>query len=1288
MDSNEYNNMKVVAKKCLSECVCKNKTDALSLKRIIKNDIKFLKSEYKKALLSDSVSYDDREKTEWLKNNFYAVEEKASEILHELKYHTFLQATYLKGERIPRFYVSFMMYISKLNTSLDEAKVDAFVNATEINADSRPDFSDLYSFEILFTGAVISAFASAVKTAGGFLNMSSELIGNFFISLKYMSVHCFEKSFEKSKTEELLRKDPLGFYSSMTVETKDYYRSRVAKLSKMRKISEADFAKEILEKSRAAAEYKKRHVGYYLYPQKTKTAGFIYFFTLFFLILLFVILLYSTLFSLKETGVFLQLSVLIVSVFPLWEASKLICDRVFAKLLYAPPIPSLELESIPDTNGVLVVVTTLLFGEKKDKQLFDKLEKMYLSCGMKNVYFGILGDFCDAEEKILPEDSKIYDYALNRISALNKKYNGSFYLFLRERSFCESEKIYMGYERKRGAVCDLTAFLVGRTNSFVKCDALMPESICQNIRYCITLDADTNMYADSVRKLCGIMLHPLNTPEYDDNGVVKEGIGIFQPEVCTELFSGRKTGFSRIFCSTTGIDVYSFSDYDIYGKLFGRSSFCGKGIFDKYAFEKAVNSENNSFPEKTVLSHDILEGARLGCVMSGDVKFTDGFPSNELSYLKRHHRWARGDFQNLLFLKERVKRNGKAYNNPTSALSRFKLFDNVRRESASVLSFILIVLSGFVPEKTVFPIFLAGTMQFIIPAVFDLISVLSFSRASLTVRRFFASGVFVNVYNGILCEGLRLGMLPAHAATTANAYARSFYRMFFSKRKMLEWVTASESERDAGELLSYVSKNLFGAIIGTLLFIFSNNGFVKLCGFLWFVFPVVLYFLSKEKESPYSLPKISESEKTILKDYVADMWKYFSENTGVAENYIPPDNVQLSPTRKTAHRTSPTNIGLYLLSIIAARDFGLITTEEMYEKTQRFIRTIGQLQKHEGLLYNWYDTRTLKVLEEKYVSSVDCGNYLACLVAAKEGLLEYVNEKPELLDICLDIEKQISESNVEKLYNKRRELFSFGIVFEGDKEKLLPGCFDMLMSEARTLSFFAVAKRKIPYKHYFKLSRNLVKANDRIGVSSWTGTAFEYFMPALFMPTVKGSLMYEALRFSFFLQRKRKGKGKKSEVFGISESCYNEYDNSGNYCYKAFGIPVLGVKAGLEKDLVISPYSSFLFLPLNVPIPLENLNKIKNEGGYGEYGFYEAFDFTGKRGGKHGKFVKCYMSHHVGMSIIAAANACMDGIFVKRFMRDKMMQSVSELFEEKIPTDAPVRKVSVVTVEEKPKRSL
>ena len=1035
-------------------------------------------------------------------------------------------------------------------------------------------------------------------------------------TLRFIDIYDFEELYTSiSYTEHLLCDDPGGIYNQCDINTKHMYRANIDKYAKKHHITQVE-ATRIMSTNAGK-------------PTDHSLLRRLYFPLVYGLTVI--------LFILSAVLLHDNMLIPILLLFPLSEFSKAVCDFFIGKIIPAERLPKLKIDDVSDNAKTLVIITSLLFGEGKDDELLEKLEHFYLSNKDKNVRYGILGDLKDNEKIVTDNDEKIISHATDRINALNKKYpNNPFCLFIRSRSYCEHR--YMGWERKRGAIIELTRHIKDIETSISV--SVIDKTFLNDIKYIITLDADTNLYIGAVKEMLGAMLHPNNKPIIE-NGIVTNGYAVMQPRMDTTVESASRTPFSVMMTGSGGIDIYASAAFDIYQTIFNEGIFCGKGIFDVDCF---YNLLDEAFPEDSILSHDLLEGTRLRAGYLSDISLTDGCPKNPIAHYGRLHRWIRGDIQALAFAGRYVKNEI----NPITRLSKYKLFDNLRRILTPIATLIVILLS-----ETFIPILFALS-YLLFPVMISLIA--NYSRK-------FYSFVIPNIWRSLCMALYNISALVYLAYISTDAVIRSFIRMKITHNHMLEWVTATEHDfmkRDG--ILSYILKMILSELVGISFFIFAPYGILKIIGIMWIFFPVGSYLIGREKKEKDS--KLSDFGRNTLTMYTADMWNYYIDYVTENDNWLPPDNYQQSPVEIVAHRTSPTNIGLYLLSCLAASDFGFITVGELYERLDNSLDTVNKLIKWNGHLYNWYDTETLNILGTPYISTVDSGNFITCIETLKAGLKEHDGFE----NIIAALEKIINNTDFGLLYCEKRNLFYIG--YDTLNNTYGNNCYDLFMSESRTTSYYAIAKGIVPKEHWSKLGRTLISKDGYIGLVSWTGTTFEYFMPPMLLPVYKNSLIYETLQFAVKLQYENSVK----HLWGKSESGYFAFDADMNYQYKAFGVQKLGLKSGLDSDVVIAPYSSFLTLCVKKKASLSNLKRLNEFGMYGKYGFYEAVDFTSSRVGNGNAVIHSYMAHHIGMSIIAAANACYDNVFVRRFMSNPQMSAAKELLQEKIPVDAVIYK--------------
>jgi len=1074
-------------------------------------------------------------------------------------------------------------------------------------------------------------------------SVSAVSMGNCIISLKFVPTFDWVDIFESTSfTEQILRQDPDGTYPRMDFASRSNYRRKVEELADLYGVSELHVAREAVQLAKNTCNKERGcHIGHCLIGNDTeslekrlgqkikplgKVQGIInkhpitlYLGSVILITLAFAA--YAADYSFHasyERRLLLSIVAGLAVIIPSSEIAVGLVNWVICNLKKPAVFPKLELkEGIPESLRTMVVIPALLPDEKRVIELLENLERHYLANKEENLYFALLGDFKDSFDAKSPEDKKIIDAGLNGIKELNLRYAGKdhdkFYYFHRERKYNKSHEKWMGWERKRGALLEFNELMLGSGNtSFKYSSGTIPAAL--EIKYVITLDADTVLPIGMAKKMIGTMAHPLHRPVVDKSkGIVTEGYGLIQPRISFDVESTNKSLFSRIFTGQEGLDPYVGAVSDIYQDLFCEGIFTGKGIYDLKVFQSVLK---NAIPENSVLSHDLLEGSYVRVGLATDLELVDSYPPRYNSYTARLHRWVRGDWQLIPWLCNRIHdRSGNLVKNPLSLISRWKIFDNLRRSLVS-------------------------------PAI-------------------------------MLLTNENLNELRIIARKT---------------------------------------------------------------------------------------------------------WRYFEEFANFKNHYLVPDNYQEDPPRGVAHRTSPTNIGLGLLASLSARDLGYIGIHEMTDIISRTVSTIEKMEKWNGHLYNWYDTRTLQPLRPRYISTVDSGNFVCYLETLSQGLKEYMNSplvdarlaagikdtftlmgkdgiemlekvnyineiegqrpvditlwsrtlnelleglrslnlkkspwkakaehmiemfKKELAEFMLrvdlldsvpqellngssaktvqegmesilkalkgnpclkdlpdvwrnvqrDIDKvskiikgnkerdsynilnwldqlrdELSKSteNTEKfisrykeliarikslseateflpLYVEKKQLFSIGYNIE--ENRLTNSFYDLLASEARQTSYIAIARGEIPPVHWFKLGRALTVIDNYKGLVSWTGTMFEYLMPLLIMKSYKNTLLDET--YSFVIRSQKKYGYQRGIPWGASESGFYSMDINLDYQYKAIGVPWLGLKRGLAEDAVVAPYATFLALLADPEGAMDNIRVLKSEGLDGPYGFYEAIE--------------------------------------------------------------------------------
>ena len=889
------------------------------------------------------------------------------------------------------------------------------------------------------------------------------------------------------------------------------------------------------------------------------------------------------------------------------------------------------------------------------------------------------------------------------------------------------------------------------------------------------------------------MAHPLNHPRFDAaTGRVVEGYAVLQPRVTPSLPIGREGSlFQRIFSSMSGIDPYAAAVSDVYQDLFGEGSYTGKGIYDVDAFEAALDGR---VPESTLLSHDLFEGIFARAGLASDIEVVEEFPSRYDVAAARQHRWARGDWQLLPWIFGRG--DASLGNRGTSALpliGLWKMLDNLRRTLSAPAS-VMALLAGWtlsLHSAAVWTCFILSTIA--VPTLLPVLAAIVPRRARVTARSHLRA-LGADLWLALSQTALAVTFLAHQAWSMTDAIGRTLFRLFVSRRHLLEWVTAAYAKFSPRlGLLGFYRLMAGGVVIGIIAAIVvwcaGGDAWLVAAPFvvLWIASPAVARWTSLSPLVAGRL-SISEADARALRLVARRTWRYFETFVTVADHMLPPDNFQEDPTPVLAHRTSPTNLGLYLLSAVSARDFGWAGTTETIERLEATLATMSSLQRFRGHFYNWYDTGDLRPLDPRYVSSVDSGNLAGHLIALANACREWIgcplaasrlfagiddalslardairalpddrrtqfataqeldraldalgaalgrdHSLPEelparLMDLAhqaatvVDIAQALAaergdEVSVEMLFwaqatqrsidshrrdvtqtaamaqtlNQRlatlestarsmAEAMEFGFLLDPDRKllsigylvpegKLDTSCYDLLASEARLASFVAIAKGDIPSRHWFRLGRAVASVEWGAALISWSGSMFEYLMPSLVMRAPAGSLIEQTNRL---IVRRQITYGKALGLpWGISESAYNARDLEFTYQYSNFGVPGLGLKRGLSENAVVAPYATALATMVEPAASARNFARLAAVGASGRYGFYEALDYTRSRlpEGKDYAIVRAFMAHHQGMTVVAIANALLDGEMRARFHAEPIIQATELLLQERTPRD-------------------
>ena len=1133
-------------------------------------------------------------------------------------------------------------------------------------------------------------------------------VGNCIISIKNINRINMIEIFEKiNGVEEILKKDPVNVYSKMDYKTRIYYRNKLKEISKKTKISEIYIARKCLElssieyeKSNMDSNNKKAHVGYYLIadgepklleilqnkkvPRQNNMHKAQKYITALAVVTIVLAGVYGLYINTQINNIVLSLILSILLLIPIETIFTQIAQYILGKTKNTKIIPKLDFRNgIPEQNATFVVIPTIIKNGKRVEELMHKLEVYYIANKSDNIYFALLGDCSTSSNEEEGFDEEVINTGKKMVDILNKKYPDEkftkFNFIYRKRMWNEGEEAYLGWERKRGLLNQFNEYILGNISNPFKTNTITNVASMPPIKYIITLDADTDLVLNSAKELIGAMAHILNKPELNKSeDLVIAGHALIQPRIGIDLMSSIKSLYTKIYAGAGGVDVYANAISDIYQDNFEEGIFTGKGIYDLKIFSKILNNE---IPENTILSHDLLEGSYLRCGLATDIMLMDGYPVGYNSSKSRLHRWIRGDWQIIIWLKDKIKnKRGEIKNNPLNILSKYKIFDNLVRsllEVSSVLTIIYMCILDCFYKIKIWPIITTVLIAVLTPTVIDVINKIVFKREGERRQKTFnktLSGINASLLRGLFT----LATLPDKAYMSANAICKTLYRLKVSKKHMLEWVTAEEAEKmTKKDIKSYyinMAPNIILGILGILyIFINAKNPFsvlIFVISLLWLIAPAIMCYISKEIVVNNKKELLVDKDKQYVLEVGKRTWQFFKDYLVKENNYLPPDNYQEDRKPKAIKRTSSTNIGLALLAVISSYDLGYETQKNTLELLNKMIDTIYNLQKWNGHLYNWYNIETLEPLRPRYISSVDSGNFVGYLYVVKQFLIQNGQEDTR-------IDELIEHTDFTKLYNEKMQLFSVG--YNVEENMLTDSYYDLLASEARQTSLVAIAKKDIEQKHWYNLSRTLTVLNKYKGLISWSGTAFEYLMPNINIPKYPGSLLDESCKFLIMSQKEY---NKKLKIpWGISESAFNLKDLNNNYQYKAFGIPWLGLKRGLADEIVVAPYASMMAI-IDEPIEiLKNLKQLEKLGMYNKYGFYESIDYTPTRLRKNETkaIVKTYMAHHQGLILLSINNLMNNNIVQKRFVQNPEIEAVNILLQERMPENI------IITKEEKEK---
>ncbi|HEX8650864.1 MAG TPA: glucoamylase family protein [Pyrinomonadaceae bacterium] len=850
-------------------------------------------------------------------------------------------------------------------------------------------------------------------------------VGNIITSMRLLSTLDWRDFFESvSLVDPVLSDDPAGVYAQMDFATRDRYRHEVERISRGTESGELEVARRAVElalEARGAelSDTSRAHVGFYLiddglaeleqaFAYSPSLAGRLkravlrrptlaYLGLLTFLTALIVGALIYFAGRAGSAGAPLLAVFALLSLIPASDLALNVLNWDFTHLFAPRILPRMDTaRGVPAEARTIVVVPTIFTSEAVVSELLEKLEVHYLANRDAQIYLALLGDFPDAPAEEMPQDRALLDAALDRIEELNKRYGDDqlpprFFLFHRRRLWNQSEGKWMGWERKRGKIHEFNRLLRGaRDTGFIVATA--DQEFLSQVRYVITLDSDTQLPRDAARKLVGIATHPLNRPRFDAHSRrITKGYGVLQPRISVSLESAGHTRFARIFSGgNAGLDPYTTAASDVYQDLFAEGSFTGKGLYDVDAFEAALEGR---VPEDAVLSHDLFEGLYARCALVTDIELLDDLPAHYDSYAKRTHRWVRGDWQIAPWLLPSVPdAEGRAVRNVLPLISRWKILDNLRRSLVApmVLLWLFAVWTVVPGSPLLWTLFIVLVLAF--PVYAHLTTNLLTHPRGITWTSHFWS-VWGDARANTAQIALALTCIAHQAYLKSDAIARTLYRKLVSRRRLLEWVTAAQAEssatHDRTTFLHFMWPAALLAVLSLALVAWLRPDASAVAApfvIAWFLSPLVMYWVSRRATKERA--PLSAKDRDALRLIARRTWRFFETFVGSDDNWLPPDNYQEDPQPVIAHRTSPTNTGLLLLSTVAAHDFGYVGALELVERLELTFGTLKKLERFRGHFLNWYDTRTLEPLTPPYVSTVDSGNLAGHLIALKQAMVE------------------------------------------------------------------------------------------------------------------------------------------------------------------------------------------------------------------------------------------------------------------------------------------------------------
>ncbi len=978
---------------------------------------------------------------EWILDNYYVIEQATQQIIKGMPadYYGRLPKASFKGGRVmTRIYILTKAFVQSTQGRFDADAIRAFIRSYQSLFPLK--IGEVWALAIMFRLCVLETLATALANiretpfastypqlefqfAGETATPGSSpvpltddnLVANCIISLRMLSTQDWKVFFEAiSLVDGSLRDDPAGIYESMDFETRNRYRDIVEEMAQNAAWDELRIAQTAISLAEQNEGDRERHVGYYLIgpgreqleaeckyrvPMEQRFLRWLdthamlaYLGSILALIAFFDLIIGG--YVVYANGSLGQIIVaMILGLLPASAGAVHIVHMLVARLTPPHTLPKLEFRyGIPTEFSSVVVIPAILRTENELQSLLRQLENHYIGNADPNIHFGLLTDFTDAPQKEMPGERQLIDHANTGIIRLNERHGNKsyrpFFLLHRERMWNPAENCWMGWERKRGKLEAFNRLLTrGESGQFILQTGNL--SFLSRIKYVITLDSDTVLPRDSARRLIGTLAHPLNRAVFDPaTGEVVAGYTVLQPRVQVRPAVANQSIFTRIYSGDVAIDLYSRAISDVYQDLFHEGNYVGKGIYDVAAFER---STRDRVPENAILSHDLFEGLCGRCGLVTDIVLFEDYPPHYLAFATRLQRWVRGDWQLLPWLLPRVPhRTGKTVPNTFTLLDRWKLFDNLRRSLVGPSVLALLLCSWFILPGSALVWVIFTFSPFILTVMVNLLANLHVEKlddSPDTMAQPFPQSALRMFFEIVF--------LPHAVLIDIDAIFATLVRLIFTRKHLLRWTASAHVVNVFSKELKFsiawrqmtVGPLFALAILVPMLFRRPGEIFIA-APFLigWMVSPYIAVRISHPVLRA-SVPTTPSQERT-LRLLARSTWLFFEHFIGPEDHWLPPDHFQEEPRGLVAHRTSPTNIGLLLLSTLAACDFGYIDPEELALRVRNTFENLRQLERNRGHFLNWYDLHSLKPLPPRYISTVDSGNLAACLLILQQGFKE------------------------------------------------------------------------------------------------------------------------------------------------------------------------------------------------------------------------------------------------------------------------------------------------------------